>query len=175
MTPIQELTEEQRKTVAEIDADLNAVHALMEKYDRQVLKEAASGLEEQVQDITDIDKALMAAEELGKLDAASGHRHTEMDAVQRRAAGIRDKVQRRIAEFIKPIASNAAGVARQAAARFEAEEKAEAEEQGFKFSPSGKIGDLRDLGKHLDRLAEDPGGALPTKDFADWLAQQRIS
>ncbi len=175
MTPIQELTEEQRKTVAEIDADLNAVNALMQKYDRQVLKEVASGLEEQAHDITDIDKALMAAEELGKLDAASGHRHMEMDAVQKRAAGIRMKVQDRIAEFIKPIASSAAGKSRQAAAQFEAEEKAEAEEQGFKFSPSGKIGDLRDRAKHLDRLAEDPGGALPTEGFANWLAQQRIS
>ena len=175
MTPIQELTEEQRKTVAEIDSDLDAVNALMEKYDRQVLKDVASGLEGQTQDITDINRALMAAEELGKLDAASGHRHMEMDAVQSRAVGIRMKVQKRIATFIKPIASSAAGVARQAAAKFEEEERAEAEEQGFKFSPSGKIGDLRDRGKHLDRLAEDPGGALPTKDFANWLAQQRIS
>ncbi|MFP6880238.1 MAG: hypothetical protein VCA34_04780, partial [Roseibacillus sp.] len=97
------------------------------------------------------------------------------DAVQSRAVGIRMKVQKRIATFIKPIASSTAGVARQAAAKFEEEERAEAEEQGFKFSPSGKIGDLRDRGKHLDRLAEDPGGALPTKDFANWLAQQRIS
>ena len=175
MTPIKELSEEQRKTVAEIDADLNAVNALIQRYDRRVLKEVASGLEEQASDIANMDKALLAAEELGKLDAASGHRHMEMDAVQRRAAGIRMKVQSRIAEFIAPIARQAAGVARQAAAQFEAEERAEAEEQGFKFSPSGKIGDLLERGKHLDRLAEDPGGALPTTDFADWWAQQRIS
>ncbi len=175
MTPIQKLTEGQRKIVAEIDADLNAVHELNAKYDRQILKDVASVLEEQAQDITDIDKALLAAEELGRLDATSGQRHMEMDAVQRRAFGIRAKVQKRIAEFIKPIASSAAKMARQAAAKFEAEEKAEAEEQGFKFSPSGKIGDLRDRGKHFDRLAENPVGALPSKDFADWLAQQRIS
>lgn len=175
MTPIQELTEKQRETVAEIDHDLNAVNSLNAKYDRQILKDVASVLEEQAQDITDIDKALLAAEELGRLDATSGQRHMEMDAVQRRTSGIRAKVQKRIADFIKPIASSAAKTARQAAAKFEAEEKAEAEEQGFKFSPSGKIGDLRDRGKHFDRLAENPGGALPSKDFADWLAQQRIS
>jgi hypothetical protein len=175
MTQIQKLTEVQRETVAEIDHDLNAVNALNAKYDRQILKDVVSGLERQAQDITDIDRALLAAEELGKLDATSGPRHMEMDAVQRRTSGIRAKVTKRIADFIKPIASSAAKAARQAAAKFEEEERAEAVEEGFKFSPSGKIGDLRDRGKHFDRLAENPVGALPSKDFADWLAQQRIS
>ena len=146
MTTIQELTEKQRETVAEIDHDLNAVNALNAKYDRQILKDVVSGLERQAQDITDIDRALLAAEELGKLDATSGPRHMEMDAVQRRTSGIRAKVTKRIADFIKPIASSAAGAARQAAAKFEEEERAEAVEEGFKFSPSGEVVPLTEPG-----------------------------
>jgi hypothetical protein len=89
--------------------------------------------------------------------------------------GLRNKVQDRIREFVKPIAQEAVSVARQAAAQFEADEKAEAEATGFPFVASGKVVGLRDSAKEFERLAKDPGGSIPYDNLQGWLKDLRIS
>ena len=89
--------------------------------------------------------------------------------------GIREEVREQMREFLKPIAEKAASVARQAAAKFEADEKKEAEETGFPFVASGKVVGLRESAKGFENLAKDPGGSVPYDNFSDWLANLRIS
>ena len=95
--------------------------------------------------------------------------------MQAAISGIREKIREQMREFVKPVAMKAASVARQAAAKFEADEKKEAEESGFPFVASGKVVGLRDSAKQFENLAKDPAGSVPYDNFADWLANLRIS
>ena len=175
MQSILELTEEQRQRVAEIDADLSACSSAIEKYDRSLRRELLNSLQSQTEDISDIPKALAAAEEWGKALAAEPKHEGEAEQVQGAINGIREKLREQMREFVKPIAEKAASVARQAAAKFEADEKQEAEESGFPFVASGKVVGLRESAKGFENLAKDPGGSVPYDNFSDWLANLRIS
>ena len=132
-------------------------------------------LQSRTEDLSDIPKALAAAEEWGKALAAEPKHEGEAEQVQGAINGIREKLREQMRDFIKPLAEKAASVARQAAAKFEADEKQEAEETGFPFVASGKVVGLRESAKEFEKLAKDPGGSVPYDNFADWLANLRIS
>ena len=175
MQAILELTEEQRRRVAEIDANLAACRNATEKYERGLRREILDSLQSQTQDLSDIPKALAAAEQWGKALAEEPRHEQESGHVQGAINGIREKIREQMREFVKPVAVKAASVARQVAAKFEEDEKQEAEETGFPFVASGKVVGLRQSAKEFEKLAKDPGGSVPYDNFADWLANLRIS
>jgi len=175
MKNIIELTEDQRQEVAAIDRDLAAVGSAIAKYDRGLRRELMDALQAQTEDLSDIPRAITAAEEWGKARAAEPAHEAEASQVQATLSGIREKIRDRVREFIKPVARKAASVATEAAAQIEADEKEEAESEGFPFVPSGKIVGLRNSAKDLERLATEPGGGIPYDDLKGWLANHRIS
>ena len=175
MTPILELNEEQRATVARLEKDLQILKAANDKYDREIFRSLHGSLEAQTRDVDDVAKAVKAAEQVGKLDAEQEQRFKEMDSIQSRLNGVRDAVRNRISDFIVPVAQKAAGVARQTAARIEEEEKLAAEAEGFPFVPSGKVQGLRDRARGFDDLAREPNGKMPYENLGGWLEKQRIS
>ena len=175
MQSIIELSEEQRRRVAEIDSNLAACRSALEKYDRGVRREQLDSLQSRTEDLSDIPKALAAAEEWGKARAAEPRHEEESGQVQAAISSIREKLREQMREFVKPVAEKAASVARQTAAKFEADEKQEAEESGFPFVASGKVVGLRESAKGFENLAKDPGGSVPYDNFSDWLANLRIS
>ena len=69
MKNIIELTEDQRQEVAAIDRDLAAVGSAIAKYDRGLRRELMDALQAQTEDLSDIPRAITAAEEWGKARA----------------------------------------------------------------------------------------------------------
>ena len=123
----------------------------------------------------DIEAAIELAEQAGKADASLGDRIAEMEATQARLGSVRDTIRSRIADFIIPVAQQAAGVARTLAAKAQEKEQQAADKEGFPYAPSSQVAGLTAQAKRYDSLAESPRNAVPYVDLNSWLHDLRIS
>ena len=175
MTPVLKLNAEQKQTAERLHKELALVGDAIRKFDIGDAKQAHEELGQKLIASDDVETAIELAEAAGKADASLGDRIAEMEATQARLGTVRDTIRSRIADFIIPVAQQAAGVARTLAAKAQEKEQQAADKEGFPYAPSSQVAGLTAQAKRYDSLAESPRNAVPYVDLNSWLHDLRIS
>ena len=175
MTPVLELNPEQRKTAERLHEELQMVDDAIKKFDIGEAKQAHEELGQKLIAADDVEAAIELAEQAGKADASFSDRLAQLEATQSRLGSVRDNIRSRIVDFIVPICQQAAGVARQLAAKQQEKEEKAAAKEGFPYSPSSQVVGLREQAKRYDTLLGNPRNAVPFFDLNSWLRDLRIS